>query len=69
LASSLARPIGREAAKRRRLEGGSDLATQAAFFTKVAQEHLAAMKTSNNLSNKMTRKRLEIEKQKLILEE
>jgi hypothetical protein len=72
LAASLALPIGQKASKKRCLEGGSDSATKASLLTKVAQERLAAMKTSNNLSkeqDKMTRKRLGIEKQQLILEE
>ncbi|PLW40664.1 hypothetical protein PCANC_14091 [Puccinia coronata f. sp. avenae] len=72
LAASLARPIGQKASKKRCLEGGSDSATKASLLTKVSQERLAAMKTSNNLSkeqNKMTCKRLGIVKQQLILEE
>ncbi|PLW58153.1 hypothetical protein PCANC_04164 [Puccinia coronata f. sp. avenae] len=70
-ASSLARPIGQKAAKKRRIdearEGGS-----VSLFAKVVQEQLGAINANNKLTkdqNDISRERLVVEQKRLIIEE
>jgi hypothetical protein len=73
-ASSIMRPMGQKAAKKRRLEGTNDneLSAQAAELTQLSRDRVAAMITGNEImreKNEISKERLKIEEKKFNLEE
>jgi hypothetical protein len=71
LASSIARPIGQKAAKKRCIDDSRE-GISSALFAKVAQERLAAINATNNLTkvhNDISRERLVVEQKCLVVEE
>ncbi|OAV92598.1 hypothetical protein PTTG_27564 [Puccinia triticina 1-1 BBBD Race 1] len=72
-ATSIDRPIGGKAAKRRRIKGykHDEAIAQANELTEIAQEHLGAFQKGNEIliaKNDIEREKLKIEEEKLVLE-
>ncbi|KAA1113039.1 hypothetical protein PGT21_050038 [Puccinia graminis f. sp. tritici] len=74
LASSISRPIGGKAAKRRRIEGYRDdeMMSQANEFVSISQDRLLSLNQANDIlkaKNEILREKMKIEEKKLELEE